>query len=184
MIARLHVRVPNAPVGWLPISVVGFAVLVPLTMLCVGTWLAGWRLQPVETASMSPAYAAGSLLAVAPIDAADVRPGMVIVFANPSRHDQLIAHRVIARLADGSGFRTQGDANDQPDPLPVDNRMIRGRVRWGIAGLGRAALILRWPVNALVFMGVPALLLLATELMRWRPRARLGVRPAIRQGSG
>ena len=151
----------------LPLAVLGLVVLAPLTVLVVATWLAGWRLQPVDTESMAPAYPAGALLVVQPVNPSDVEPGTVVVFEDPGRPGRLVAHRVVAR-APGPAFRTQGDANQDMDPYPVAARDVRGVVRWGIPGLGGLARTFRWPVNAIVLIGVPAALLVASELRGWR----------------
>ena len=53
-----------------PIGALGLVILAPLAALLATTWVMGWRLQVVTTASMNPLYPAGTLVAVEPLDAA------------------------------------------------------------------------------------------------------------------
>lgn len=159
-----------------PIGALGLVILAPLTALLATTWVMGWRLQVVTTASMNPLYPAGTLVAVEPIDAAAIEQGMVIVFRDPGRSDRLIAHRAVKRWpGETSSWQTQGDANRDPDPWPVPAEDVRGRVRWGVPGLGSVVWKLNgWP-GAVALVGFPLGLLAASECsdyVRRRRRAR------------
>ena len=46
---------------WLPLVAFALVLLVPLTILLGTAWLFGWRFQPVDTGSMSPALRVGDL---------------------------------------------------------------------------------------------------------------------------
>src|SRR5918992_1145850 len=76
-----------------PIAALAAAVLLPLCVLAGTAFLAGWRFQPIETASMAPNYPSGSLAVVEPVDAGLVGPGMVVVFEDPLVPGRLVAHR-------------------------------------------------------------------------------------------
>ena len=131
----------------------------------------GWKLQVIETESMAPRYPAGSLAIVEPVDAAEVRPGMTVVFEDPFVRGRLVAHRVFKRLPGNSPvWMTKGDANAESDPAPVHAAAIQGRVRWAIPGLGGAvpALSGGWVVGVLV--GLPLTLLLVSEIAVRRRR--------------
>lgn len=152
---------------------VGFATLFPLAVFFVACWLLGWRLQPVLTGSMAPTYEVGSLMVVAPVDPSHVRVGTTIAFAPVDAGDRLVSHRVIERLelADGIAFRTQGDANREPDAQVVPAERIRGRVRWHVVGLGGWLQWLQWPRGFFLLVVPPLAMLLAGELrQRWRTR--------------
>ena len=152
-------------------------VLLPLAVLLGAVFLLGWRFQVIETGSMAPRYPAGSLAIVEPVDAAEVRPGMTVVFEDPFVRERLVAHRVVKRLPGSSPvWATKGDANAENDPAPVHAAAIQGRVRWAIPGLGGVVSGLNggWAVGLLV--GVPLALLLLTELAALR-RRRGGVSP-------
>ena len=157
-------------------GVLVLAVLVPLVAFLVSVWLRGWQLQAVESGSMEPTYPVGSLLVVEPIDASQVEPGMVVVFVDPTDPDRIVTHRVVGRAPGESlQFWTQGDANATRDPHPVPARLIRGRVRSQVNGIGSLVGWLRWPRSFLLLIVLPGLWLLVTEIAaRRRPSASSG----------
>jgi signal peptidase len=145
------------------------ALLLPLAAFLVVTWLRGWQLQAVQSGSMAPTYPVGSLLVAEPIDASEVKPGMVIVFSDPLVDGRVVSHRVVGRApAERLAFWTQGDANGSRDPVPVPARMIQARVRWQVTHLGAVLTWLRWPRSFLLFVLGPAVLLAAGELRERR----------------
>jgi len=159
--------------GWLgaALAAVVVSLLLPLATFLVATWLLGWQLQAVLSGSMVPTYPVGSLLVVGPIDASDVRAGMPLVFEDPGEPGRIVTHRVLGPVpADASAFRTRGDANAAPDPIAIPARLVRGRVLWSVSGLGAILELLRWPNGFLLLVGVPALLLLVSELRHRRSR--------------
>lgn len=161
----------------LPVAALAIAVLLPLAVLVGTAFLMGWKFQVIETGSMAPRYPAGSLAVIEPLDAADVRPGMTVVFEDPLDRRRLVAHRIVKRLPGGSPvWATKGDANAESDPAPVHAAAIQGRVRWAIPGLGRVVSALHgaWAVALLV--GAPLALLLFTEIVA--ARRRITVRQA------
>ncbi len=157
-------------------AVLGLCVVVPLAMLLVGAWLAGWRLQHVTTYSMEPQFPAGSLLVSTPIDPAEVEVGMVITFVDPRDRGRTVTHRVIevqTDADDGLQFVTQGDANDQSDTKPVPARNVRSQVKWAVPNLGRLLAAAQGRVGVAVLLGIPLLVLIGGEL---RDRRTGGIR--------
>lgn len=156
-----------------PLATFTIAVLVPLACFLVTSWLLGWKLQPVLSASMEPTYPTGSLLVVEPVDPSAIRPGMVITYTDPGDPARLVTHRVL-RPAPGEvvSFLTQGDANFTPDPLPVPARMVRGKVAHHVTHLGALVGWLEWPRGFLILVVGPTLALAATEFLGWRRRRR------------
>ena len=166
-IRRYAVLIAGRGRGWaMPALAAGsVALLLPLAAFLVVTWLLGWQLQSVLSGSMSPTYPVGSLLVVEQIDASQVRAGMALVFEDPLEPGRVVTHRVIGPVPDdASAFRTRGDANPAADPAAVPARLVRGRVLWSVSGLGAVIDWLRWPNGFLLFVGLPALVLVATEL--------------------
>jgi hypothetical protein len=118
---------------------------------------------------------AGTLVAVEPIDASAVEAGMVIVFRDPLRPDRLVAHRAVARIpGEQPLWQTKGDANQDADPWHVAAADMRGRVRWGVPGLGRVVSTFHSWAGASILVGGPlALLAVAgvSDLVRRRRKA-------------
>jgi len=151
---------------WLPVAALVIAVLLPLAVLLGSAFLMGMRFQPIESGSMEPRYPMGSLAVVAPIDAAEVEPGMTIVFTDPLDQSRLIAHRAVKPLpGDPPAWQTKGDANAEVDPLPVHAGTVRGRIAWSIAGLGGVVTAVRGGPAVVILVGVPLTILLVTEIL-------------------
>lgn len=160
--------------GWLgaTLGVLAVAFLMPLAIFLTSAWLLGWQLMSVLTGSMQPTYPVGSLLVIGQIDAADVEPGMAIVFQDPAETGRLVAHRVVGAAAGaGVAFVTQGDANPARDPNPVPARLVHGRVLWSVTHLGTAMEWLQWPRSFIALVLFPLALLGLGEL-RSRVRHR------------
>jgi signal peptidase len=154
-------------------------VLLPVAVFLGSAFLLGWKFHVIETGSMAPRYPAGSLAIIEPVDPADVRPGMTVVFEDPLVRGRLVAHRVVRRLPGRSpAWATKGDANAENDPAPVHATALQGRVRWAIPGVGRAVSALPGRWAGALFVGVPLAILLFTEIAAVRRR-----RIKLRQGS-
>lgn len=142
----------------------------------------------VSGASMAPSIRPGSAVPVLPIRlVGDPRAGDVVVYRGPER--QWIIHRVVG----GDRFRgwtTQGDANRNPDAVPVKPDQIVGIVP---AFAGR---FLQFPVPApsgpepvlnavvaLVLLGAGLLVFFAGRDGRPARRLRRGRRRASRDGA-
>jgi signal peptidase len=123
---------------------------------------------------MAPAYPAGSLAIIEPVDPAQVRPGMTVVFEDPLVRGRLVAHRIVKRLPGSStpAWATKGDANAENDPAPVHAAAIQGRVRWTIPGLGRAVSALDGEWAAALLVGLPLTILLFNEVSAFARRRR------------
>lgn len=149
------------------------ATLLPLTTLLVAVWLLGWQLLSVQSGSMSPTFAVGSLLVVGQLDPADVAPGMAITFEDPAASGKLVTHRVVgAAPGEQLAFITRGDANATPDPRPIPARLVRGRVLWSITALGAALDWLQWPRSFVLLVLLPGALLARSEWRARRPGGR------------
>lgn len=144
------------------------ATLLPLATFLVAVWLMGWQLQSVQSGSMRPTFAAGSLLVVGQVDPSQVEPGMAITFEDPAAAGVLVTHRVVT-IAPGQGlaFITKGDANVTPDARPVPARLVRGRVLWHVTFVGQVLDWLQWPRSIVLLVVLPGLALLVLE---WRAR--------------
>jgi signal peptidase len=188
-----HVRHRAAPAPSRARATARFAraVLVAGVLLAAGFVLAAAVLVPraagatpysVLTGSMRPAYPPGTLIVVRPVAADDVRLGAVITFQLASGRPAVATHRVvaIARHPDGRlRFRTQGDANDAPDPLWVRPEQVRGVLWYAVPGLGRVSDLLTGEQRQRGVQGVAVLLLgyAAVALAVDARRRRAGASP-------
>lgn len=125
----------------------------------------GMRTMIVLSGSMEPAFGAGDAVVVQQTDPADVRVGDMIAFTGYGT-THLTTHRVIS-LHDVAGelhFRTQGDANPDPDANLAPAAGLHGTVRMVLPHAGRilATMSGRW--GKLVVLGLPALALAGGQL--------------------
>jgi len=167
----------------LPAAAIALTVALPLAMLFGAAWVAGWRLQAVETSSMDPALPAGSLLVSQSVDPSEVRAGMVVAFVHPEDRSQVVSHRVVrvVERRDGLFFRTRGDANRVADSHLVPSSDVRSRVRWHVPDLGTAVRWLAWPRGFVLLVLVPVVLLIGGEA-RDLLRRRRGAEVIVRRG--
>lgn len=109
------------------------------TLTIVLPGLVGGMPLSVLTGSMSPHLPAGTLVVTKPTSAEEIGVGDVITFQIESGKPAVVTHRVIERSIDSNGevsFTTQGDANNTPDPQPVQEVQVRGKVWYAIPYLG------------------------------------------------
>lgn len=192
-----RVHQPDASGGGLSITgalaVIGTVVMLPMAVLFIAVWLAGWQLGVVRTGSMEPALPTGSMIVTSPITADEVETGMILEFVDPQNERRIITHRVIEVQRDAGGqvrFVTKGDANAERDTAEVPAENVRAKVRWHIRGLGSLMWKMRWP-NSLVFVAAPLILVIASSALKRRKgdasagavRAAGGTRVASPPGS-
>jgi signal peptidase len=129
--------------------------------------LLGWDLRPVLSGSMDPAVPAGAVIAVKPVNPAEVKPGDIITFRAGGR---LVTHRVFEVTGDAASrsFVTKGDGNEDPDPTPVPASAVTGRVVFDVPLLGRLLAALRTPAGFLLLVVLPGLAFLSSEVNRIR----------------
>jgi len=97
--------------------------------------LLGWQSQAVLTGSMAPAVAVGDVLSSSRVDPQDLRPGMIVVFRDPTRPETLLTHRIRAIATDGT-LATRGDANLVDDPFEVGAADVVGVARLRVPAIG------------------------------------------------
>ncbi|MCL6537241.1 MAG: hypothetical protein K6T28_01420 [Acidothermus sp.] len=93
----------------------------------------GWHPYLVQTGSMKPRIQPGDVVLAAPQHDPRKLVGHVTVFVDPTRHGEIVTHRVLRLNPDGT-LLTKGDANQSPDSAPVAMSQVRGMgrllVRW------------------------------------------------------
>jgi signal peptidase len=129
----------------------------------------GWEGMVVLSGSMEPELRVGGLAFMEPLspDELDtVQPGDIITFKSEGLKN-LISHRVVEVVpaeAGGLAFLTRGDANPAPDGAPIAAERVVGRVKYDVPYLGNLVNELRNRSTYYLFIGIPAALLIATEL--------------------
>jgi signal peptidase I len=150
------------------------AALVAATLSALGLATGWWRVLPVLSPSMRPAFEAGSAVVATRVPARSVRRGDVIVYQAPVADRRVVAHRVLRVVEPGPRpvVQTGGDANDAPDPwlarLEDDTVWV---VRRELPHLGHALVFLhRPPVRLTMALVVVGCALAAGLHAVWRPR--------------
>ena len=151
--------------------------------------LLGWQTVTVLSGSMAPTYPQDAVLAIDPVDPADIHTGDVIAFQTESDRP-MVTHRVvtIGRDAGGLTFVTKGDANEDADRDPVAASAVRGRVVFGVPYLGSFVRAVHNPIGFAVFLAVPGVVLIGQEILglrrgrRTEKASRLEDPPALATG--
>ena len=142
--------------------------------LAIGPHVLDYRTMTMLTGSMAPSIEPGDVVVSTPLAVQDVEVGMVITYHIPIDDHRVVTHRVIEvdTTTDGTvSVRTQGDANDAPDPWTA---VLTGdtayQVQAVVPEIGNAITALRDPVLTKAFVyGAPALLAGWMLLTIWRP---------------
>ena len=128
-------------VEWMLVAVVVGAALVAVVV----PRLAGATPYAVGTGSMGPDLPPGSLVVVRPVDPADLDVGAVVTFMPRPDDPDVVTHRIVGQGFDAAGrpvYRTQGDANDAPDPGTVRAEQILGQRWYSVPYLGHVTALL------------------------------------------
>jgi signal peptidase len=160
------------------------AGLVVGALLAAGLSLAlGYRTFSVLSGSMEPAIHTGDAVVDEQISPLAARVGDVVTFKDPSRHGQLVTHRLRSVRPHGAtvSMVTKGDANTAVERWTVATRGTIGRVAYRLPRAGRAFVAIRGRFGRLLLIALPALCLGVYELGKiWRPGPR--PRPGSRSG--
>ena len=173
-------------------SLVG--VVLAVSLLFVGTKvdMLGYQVKVVQSGSMEPEIMTGGIVVIAPTTAYAV--GDIVTYGNDTRTAVPVTHRIIENAGSEQAprFITQGDANEDPDPAPIRDRDIIGKVAFTIPYLGFVIEFARTPLGFMLLIGIPALLVVFDELAniiwevhkyryRLRRQGKVGYRTPARQ---
>jgi signal peptidase len=127
----------------------------------------------VLSSSMTPAMAPGDVVIVDDADPATIREGDVITFTRseepaPTTHRVIDVERREGRLA----FETKGDAVPEPDQNPVPASNVVGTVALTVPYIGHVVLFAETTPGYVFLVGVPMVLLVATEVWSLAKRYR------------
>ncbi|HEX2194841.1 MAG TPA: signal peptidase I [Candidatus Limnocylindria bacterium] len=145
-----------------------FAVLAA-TVLAVGIAARvapalGHEFFSIRSGSMEPSLPVGALAVVAR-EPQDATEGSAVAFR--LQNGVVVTHRVVEVVeADGGRFyRTQGDANQKPDPSLVPESALIGPVRVSLPLLGFVLALLGMPIGVVTILSVAATLITAIWLL-------------------
>ena len=141
-----------------------FLVVAALSLM-IGPRLVGWRPVVVLSGSMAPALPVGGLAFLKPVNTSQVKAGDIISFQHGNVR---VTHRVAEITKDAQGalaFRTKGDANNDVDSGLVPAASVDGREVFAVPYLGRVAKILDSRLGFLGLVAIPALMIIAGEVV-------------------
>ncbi|GLY28750.1 signal peptidase I [Kineosporia sp. NBRC 101731] len=115
------------------LSIVALAIAGGLLVWAVLPMALGMSTHAVVSGSMTPQVDVGDVLVSREIGPDSLKPGMVVLFKDPSRPERVVSHR-IKEIHDDGSLTTQGDANPSVDPVPVPVGNVLGvaalRIPW------------------------------------------------------
>ena len=170
--------------SWVGVGLVALLVLV-ISAAIVVPKVQGWTGMVVLSGSMEPALPVGSMAFMEPLGTGhldSIERGDILTYRQ-EQLPSLISHRVvdIIETDQGPSFVTKGDANNTTDAQPVPADRVVGIVRYDVPHVGAVVQKLQDRITYYVFLGIPAGLLIATELwsigtqiVRARRESRLG----------
>lgn len=132
----------RATFGWLWQVVLWLLILGVVVVLAAAVLvprIAGATPYTVLTGSMTPTYPPGTLVVVKPVEFDEISIGDVITYQLESGKATVVTHRVVgvANRFDGTTeLITRGDANEDPDPLPVQPVQVKGELWYSVPYLG------------------------------------------------
>jgi signal peptidase len=98
----------------------------------------GMSAHVVVSGSMAPRVGIGDVVLTSPVTPAELRPGQVLLFTDPSQPDRLLLHRLVSFDADGD-LVTRGDANRSEDSAHVAPSAVQGLARVRVPWVGLPA---------------------------------------------
>lgn len=143
------------------------ALIVILAILLVGVRLVGLKPYAVLSGSMEPTFKVGSMIYVRSIDPQELEVGDPITFY---LNDTTVAtHKIIEIIEDEKDpsaryFRTQGEANKDPDSEAVHSSRLIGKPVFTIPYLGYFSVYIQQPPGKNIALGICAFLLIITIL--------------------
>lgn len=144
------------------ISVLAFGLIAGLAYIA---WPgSGLKLLSVQSGSMAPSINRGALVFVRSVELTELNQSDVITFEHG---ETTVTHRLVDMTRAPSGHTaliTKGDANPTRDD-PIDSSRLVGRVDAHIPLLGYIADTLRNPYFLILLVYVPALLIIANEML-------------------
>ena len=119
----------------------------------------------VTSGSMEPAVKTGSVVFTVKTD--NYLPGDVVSFTIGEDSKNLITHRIIHKIYDtglNPTYLTSGDANEDLDTWTLTDKNIKGKVIFTVPHIGYVANFAKEPAGFILFVIVPATIVVYEEL--------------------
>lgn len=120
----------------------------------------------VKSGSMEPAIRTGSVVVLKPQESYNV--GDVITFGEDTGAQIPTTHRVVEVRQEGAQtfYMTKGDANEDPDNVPIAKSEVEGRVLFSVPFAGYVLDFAKQPIGFTLMIGLPAAMIILDEMMR------------------
>jgi len=117
-------------------------IITPLIILLIAIGLFGLRPLIVGSGSMQPTLNVGDVVIITKVSINDIAEGDIIAYVS---EQGIVVHRVYKIVEEENKYLviTKGDANNEPDNIPVDERLIIGKVVVTIPKVGLLQLYMR-----------------------------------------
>lgn len=153
-------------------AIVVLAVVIPVAIFAVPQVVGADHSYVVVSSSMRPTFDAGAVVLVESAPPESIEVGDIITyrakgFGEIQNGDvKLVTHRVIEVIETENTlmFRTQGDANNAPDPRPVVTDAVIGRVMFSIPYIGHLMAFMTTDLGFILLVGIPLALLVLGEI--------------------
>ncbi len=163
--------------GWVLCLIFGIMLVCNLTIIVKGTLqperppsVLGYTPMVTLSGSMEgdkeDSFSAGDLVIVKDVAPESLEVGDVISFMEGTI---VVSHRIIEvqTAEDGSiQWRTQGDANNAADTLPVPQDNLIGKYVTHLPKVGDLALFMQKPMGMFIFVGIPLLSFIIYDIIR------------------
>lgn len=151
-------------------NVVVLVILCMLTLVVLG-WFFGkpmnYRLFTVMSGSMEPTIGVGNIVIVK--QSSDYGIGDVVTYVPKndinSVHPKTTTTHRINDIDNEGVITTKGDANDAPDPFPIEREQILGKVVLSIALLGYPIAFAKTQLGLIIMVIIPATILIYSEIL-------------------
>lgn len=172
-----HSKKKSHPVISGILSTIGTLLIVlalAMSALLVVPGIVGANLFCIATGSMEPEIPVGSLVYVESVDPMTLEVGDVISYRDGMDASVPVTHRIVQNDTEQWELTTRGDANAQPDPMPVSYGQVIGKVALSVPVVGYLALAISTPAGkisiALLIVAGIVLCVVADRIRRKKPK--------------
>lgn len=154
--------------GRMAITILALLVALPGLLYVVPALAGADAAFVVLSGSMVPLFDPGDVIFVDEVPTDSLAVGDVVTFRIRPGSETLVTHRVLQVLDDGDAirYRTQGDANEDPDPWVVKQEMVVGTYRFHIPYWGLLMTLIRSRTGYFLFVLIPCGLVILNETVK------------------